>query len=254
MRSLSLHAYVLHSYDWSDSSLVLDVFTREQGRLAVVAKGAKRPTSQLRAVLLPMQALQIQLTRPKGAEPVEVHTLRTAEWTASHPMPRGAALLAAYYLNELLMRLLPRAEPFAGLFEPYAHAMAGLSLAPEAPDAWLRAFELTLLRELGFLPDLTEDSLRQTGLQAERLYALSPELGLVPAGDVAGLSGASWLELAFTLSQSLPELARSAAVARERVALKAVLRRLLNYHLGHQALRSRSVLHQTHDLLALARS
>ena len=254
-RAQALSAYVLHSYDWSDSSLVLDLFTREQGRLAVVAKGAKRPTSQLRAVLLPMQALQIQLTRPKSAEPVEVHTLRTAEWTASHPMPRGAALLAAYYLNELLMRLLPRAEPFAGLFEPYAHAMAGLSLAPEAPDAWLRAFELTLLRELGFLPDLTEDSLRQTGLQAERLYALSPELGLVPAGDAAGLSGASWLQLASDLElRACPSWRAAPPWPASASALKAVLRRLLNYHLGHQALRSRSVLHQAHDLLALARS
>jgi DNA repair protein RecO (recombination protein O) len=244
------HAFVLHSYDWSDSSLVLDLLTREQGRIAVIAKGAKRPTSQLRAVLLPMQRLHIQLTRTKGPEPVEVHTLRQAEWMASHPLPRGAALLAGYYLNELLMRLLPRAEPHAGVFEPYATAIAGLALSPDAPETWLRAFELVLLQELGWLPDLLHDSLRQQPLRPGHTYSLSPELGLVPAPDAQGLVAGSWSSLAAALPDGIPALARVVAGLADRSALKPVLRGVLHYHLGHQTLRSRQVLHQAHDLLA----
>src|SRR6188474_1838634 len=90
-------AYVLHRYDWSESSLILDVFTREQGRVAVIAKGAKRPYSQLRSVLLPFQRLQLSLGRPPkddaSAEQVsEVQTLRAAEWGGGAAMLTGAAL------------------------------------------------------------------------------------------------------------------------------------------------------------------
>ncbi len=246
-RSGAFSAYVLHSYDWSDSSLVLDLFTREQGRLAVVAKGAKRPTSQLRAVLLPMQRLQVQFTRGKGQEPVEVQTLRSAEWLGGHPLPQGPALLAGYYLNELLMRLLPRAQPHAGLFEPYAAAVAGLALNAESTETWLRAFELVLLQELGWLPDLAQDSLQQGELRAGRQYGLSPELGLVSAAD--GLGAAAWQALAAALPEGVPGLVRCLAGLAERAALKPVLRGVLQYHLGHQPLRSRQVLHQAHDLL-----
>lgn len=244
-------AYVLHSYDWSDSSLVLDLFTREQGRLAVIAKGAKRPTSQLRAVLLPMQRLQVQFTRSKGAETGDVQTLRSAEWLGGHPLPQGGALLAAYYLNELLMRLLPRGEPQVGLFDPYGEAIAGLALHPEAAETWLRAFELVLLQQLGWLPELGQDSLQQQGLRAGRTYGLSPELGLVESTE--GLSAAGWQGLAAALPGGVPTLARCLSDLAERGALKTVLRGVLQYHLGHQTLRSRQVMHQTHDLLPSAR-
>lgn len=247
----TLFGFVLHSYDWSDSSLVLDLFTREQGRLAVIAKGAKRPTSQLRAVLLPMQRLHIQLTRTKGNEPVEVHTLRSAEWLASHPLPKGGALLAGYYLNELLMKLLPRGEAHPRLFEQYAAAVAGLALNPELPELWLRAFELALLEDLGWLPDLRVDSLQQQALKSERGYSLSPELGLVPAaGDTPALGAASWLKLADAMEEGVPGLVAAIATLPERSQLKPLLRGVLHYHLGHQALRSRAVMHQAHDLLA----
>lgn len=247
----ALVAFVLHSYDWSDSSLVLDLFTREQGRLAVIAKGAKRPTSQLRAVLLPMQRLHIQLTRTKGNEPVEVHTLRSAEWSASHPMPKDGALLAGYYLNELLMKLLPRGEAHPRLFEQYAAALAGLALNPESPELWLRACEFALLEDLGWLPDLSVDSLQQQALKDARSYSLSPELGLVPAaGDSAALGAAAWRTLADAIGEGVPGLVAAIATLPERALLKPLLRGVLHYHLGYQALRSRAVLHQAYDLIS----
>ena len=100
-----LAAYVLHQYDWSESSLILEVFTRHYGRIALVAKGAKRPSSSFRPVLLPLQELQVSF----GGD-AEIKTLRSAEWVGGHVMPTGAALLSGLYLNELLMRLLPREE------------------------------------------------------------------------------------------------------------------------------------------------
>src|SRR5690349_5432836 len=102
-------AYMLHRYDWSETSLILDLFTREQGRIAVAAKGAKRPYSQLRSVLLPFQRLNVTLGKTASTEDAaEVQTLRQAEWAGGSPMLSGAALFSGFYLNELLMKLLAR--------------------------------------------------------------------------------------------------------------------------------------------------
>ena len=107
-------AYVLHRYDWSESSLILEVFTRHHGRTALVAKGAKRPTSNFRPVLLPLQPLQVVYTLSVDGD-AGIHTLKGADWVGGHVMPVGDALLSGYYLNELLMRLLARDDPPSGL-------------------------------------------------------------------------------------------------------------------------------------------
>ena len=98
-------AFVLHSYDWSESSLILEVFTRHRGRVALAAKGVKRPTSNFRPVLLPLQPLSLSYSLG-GEGNGEIHTLKGAEWVGGHVMPQGDALLSGLYLNELLMRLL----------------------------------------------------------------------------------------------------------------------------------------------------
>jgi len=117
----SLSAFVLHHYDWSESSLILVLFTREHGRLAVAAKGAKRPHSQLRAVLLPFQRIAVSLGRSAGGESAEIQNLRAAEWAGgSAPPLAGAALFSGFYLNELLMKLLARHDPHPALFDAYA--------------------------------------------------------------------------------------------------------------------------------------
>src|SRR5574343_1802232 len=115
-------ALVLHRHDWSESSLVLEVFTRHRGRVALVAKGAKKPSSNFRPVLLPMQPLR--LTFPAEGE---IRTLTEADWVGTHVMPTGDALLSGYYLNELLIRLLARDDPHPGLFDDYASAMQVLA-------------------------------------------------------------------------------------------------------------------------------
>ena len=126
--SAPLEAYVLHHYDWSESSLILDLYTRELGRVAVAAKGAKRPHSQLRAVLLPFQRLHVTLGRIAPADDApEVQTLRGAEWAGGQPMLSGAALFSGFYVNELLLRLLARHDPHPALFDAYAATLAALA-------------------------------------------------------------------------------------------------------------------------------
>jgi len=178
----TLSAYVLHQYDWSESSLILDLFTRERGRLAVAAKGAKRPYSQLRGVLLPFQRLQVSLGRGSDDAHAEVHTLRAVEWAGGAPMPAGGALFSGFYLNELLLRLLARQDPHAALFDAYAQVLPVLAGADEAQSqAALRAFELILLREIGLLPELNCVTQTLQPVRADAAYALRPEAGIVPA-------------------------------------------------------------------------
>ena len=82
-------AYVLHRYDWSETSLILEVFTRHHGRMALVAKGVKRPSSSFRPILLPLQPLHLAF----GGE-AEIKTLKAAEWQGGHVMPTGDALMS----------------------------------------------------------------------------------------------------------------------------------------------------------------
>ncbi len=240
-------AFVLHHYDWSESSQILDLFTREQGRLAVVAKGSKRPYSQLRAVLLPFQRLQVSLSKPaKSADgdAAEVVTLRGAEWAGGSTLPAGAALFTGYYLNELLLKLLARQDPHPQLFDAYAETLPELHATDEAQSqAALRAFELRLLHQLGLLPDLSVATLTQTAVQADRRYAISPEAGVInaPGGDTAQLDGAVLVQLQAALIHGSGAALRQACTPALQ-ALRAVLRSLLLYHLGGQPLRTRQLM------------
>jgi DNA repair protein RecO (recombination protein O) len=119
-------AYVLHHYDWSESSVIVEAFTRHYGRVALVARGAKKPSSNFRPVLLPMQALLLTWSGE-----AEVRALKGAEWGGGPVMPAGArggdALLAGYYANELLLRLLARDDPHPRLFDGYALLIGALA-------------------------------------------------------------------------------------------------------------------------------
>ena len=230
-----LAAYVLHRYDWSESSLIVDLFTRTQGRVAVVAKGAKKPHSNLRAVLLPFQRINVSLGRlPEGEGAGDIQTLRQAEWAGGPAMLTGAALFSGFYLNELLMKLLARHDPHPALFDAYAQTLPGL--------------ELTLLQEIGLLPDLGLATLTQQALQAQTLYALRPEAGVTEArADEAGLPGALLVGARAALANgSLEALQQTCALALP--AMKLQLRALLHYHLGSTPLRTREVMRDVQGL------
>lgn len=238
---------MLHRYDWSESSLVLEVFTRHHGRIALVARGAKRPSSNFRPVLLPLQPLRMSF-----AGEGEIRPLKEAEWVGGQVMPTGDALMSGYYLNELLMRLLARDDPHPQLFDAYAAAVGVLaSEHGEALQPALRAFELLLLRETGFLPALDQQTLAMAPLVPGETYSLVPEGGLVrtQAGDGrAGLEAVQWLDLQQALEQPAPFGPVMRAAADANTLLKPQLRALLHYHCGVQTLRTRQLMK---DLQAL---
>ena len=233
-------AYVLHRYDWSESSLILEVFTRHHGRIALVAKGAKKPSSNFRPILLPLQPLHLAY----GGD-TEIRTLKGAEWMGGHVMPTGDALMSGYYLNELLLNLLARDDPHPRLFDVYANVVQVIaSEHGEALQAALRTFELLLLRDIGLLPLLDAQTMTLGGLDEMARYSLVPEGGLRQANesDRASLSGAQWLELQRALTDTAPFTATLRACAEVMSELKPQLRNLLNYHCGVKTLRTRQVM------------
>jgi DNA repair protein RecO (recombination protein O) len=233
--------YVLHSYPWKETSLLLDVFSRRHGRLALVAKGAKRPTSALRAVLLGFQPCQASWSG-RG----EVRTLTRAEWVGGHAPLCGLPLLCGFYFNELLVRLLAREDAHEGLFDAYHHAVVALAQRPHALPAELepvlRQFEFALLRELGHLPQLHVEAATSQPVRPGALYRVDPEHGVAPssAADPAAVRG----EVLLALRDGLP-VQPDPALAR---AAKALMRSLLHYHLSGQTLRTRQLLIDLHKL------
>lgn len=232
-------AFVLHRYDWSETSLVLEVFTRHHGRIALVAKGVKRPTSQFRPVLLPLQPLQVSWTGD-----AEVRTLKSAQWQGGHVMPTGEALISGCYLNELLMRLLARDDPHESLFDHFTTAVQLLAEKSDAQQVILRAFELLLLRDVGLLPDLGQEANTLAALDPQALYALTPESGLRVAhsDDTYPLSGEQWLALQLAMGGPAPFIATLQACAGALQALRPQLRHMLHYHCGVRAFKTRQLM------------
>lgn len=251
--SRSSHAaYVLHGYDWSESSLILELFTRDHGRVAAVAKGAKRPYSQLRPVLMPFQRLLVTFGA-RRSDDAEVWLVRQAEWAGGEAWPGGAALLPGFYLNELLMRLLARHDPHPALFDLYACVLRAMG-DPSLLNPALRAFELALLRQLGHLPDLAHTTVDRQSVQADQAHRLHPEMGVVRLPElVAGEPGATGLPALpggslCAIEQALEGegegafAALMAACLPVQGELKAILRTLIHYHLGSQSLRTRQLM------------
>ena len=220
-------AYVLHSHPWRETSLVLDVFSRHYGRVALVAKGAKRPHSPLRPVLLGLQPLQLAWSG-RG----EVRTLTRAEWSGGVAPLAGTGLLCGFYFNELLLRLLAREDAHEALFDAYHAALRRLGAGGEAVEPLLRQFELELLRGLGHLPPLDRESDSGEPLQTQLRYRVDPQLGVLRADGAGWPSGAQLLAIE----------AGDWGVAGAARAAKSLMRELLHYHLGEQPLRTRQLL------------
>lgn len=157
-------SYLLHATAWKESSLIAQMFSRDHGVVTLVAKGAKRPYSALKPVLLHFQPLLLSWT---GVN--EVKTLTRAELGGIHALS-GKALMSAWYMNELLLRLLAREDPHPELFDQYKMALQALSQPEPRVISVLRQFEWRLLQEAGYgldeiMPDFAnnqhEPELRQ---------------------------------------------------------------------------------------------
>lgn len=227
-------AYLLHSYPYSETSLILDVFSRDHGRVPMLARGARRPRAALRGVLIGFQPLELGWF---GAG--EVKTLAKAEWLGGIPLLTGRCLLLGYYLNELLMKLLPREDGHPLLFDAYEAALTALSHgADDAPE--LRRFEQILLREIGYGLSLELDA-EGKAISAEGRYLYLVERGAVEArGDegVPSLAGKTLLDMA----------ADDYTDARTQAESKALMRQLIAHHLAGQSLQSRRVFIELQEL------
>ena len=220
-------AYVLHLHPYSETSLVVDVFTREHGRVPLLARGARRPRSAMRGLLMSFQPLELGWFG--GGE---VKTLAKAEWLGGMPLLGGRCLLLGYYLNELLLKMLPREDAHVALFEAYAAALRALAAgSDDAPE--LRRFEKTLLKELGY--GLTLDIDMATGRPVEQgvEYSYLVERGPVrrTATDEAPISGKTLLDMA----------ADDYSDPRTRLESRRLMRTLIAHHLGGKPLQSRRV-------------
>lgn len=233
-------AFVLHSYPWRETSLILELLTRDYGRMAVVARGAKRPTSQFRGLLSSFSPLAVSWSG-RG----DIKTLIRADWVGGLTPLRGDDLLNAFYLNELLVRLLARADPHEALFFAYAGALRDLSRQADKSDSAILGFELDLLREIGVAPDF-DFCVDGTPVLSHESYRLDPEQGVMKVsrmGNVgAVVSGATLLALARRdpLQLSIDPGAR------------AVLRQLIGYHLRGRPLNTHRIIADLHSVSSLS--
>jgi DNA repair protein RecO (recombination protein O) len=169
-------AWLLHHRPWSDTSRILDLFTREHGRVTLFAHGSRRPKSPLRAVLRPFVPILVSWSgRADGG------TLTAAEAGGAVATLAGARLLSGYYLNELLLRLLPKEDRHEPVFDAYGAAIEGLATGDE--QRALRAFERVLLEELGYGPDLSRDAASGGPVEVDRYYHFEPGRGVLAVRD-----------------------------------------------------------------------
>ena len=228
MRITAQPAIVLHARRWRETSLLVELFTRDHGRIGVIARGTNGPKRQpLRAALQPLQSIRLDYLQ-RG----ELATLVQAEATDSLPRLAGDGLLAALYLAELTLRLLPREDAAVSLFHRFGAALRTLAGPFDSASslAWiLRRYERDLLDALGYalLLDVDVDGIQ---IDPPARYTIDPEHG--PRRDRnAGqgrISGAALLALASD-TQPADELLRE-----QRIALRAVIA----FHLGARGLRS----------------
>ena len=229
-------AFLLHAHPYSETSLVLDVFSRDHGRLAVLARGARRPRSALRGVLMSFQPLELGWFG--GGE---VKTLAKAEWMGGLPLLTGKSLLLGYYLNELLLKLLAREDAHPVLYDAYAEALAALAQGA-TETAELRRFEKILLRELGYGLALDRVAGSEEAVVPNGVYEYQVERGVVVAENAVPprltFSGKTLLDLAADNFSDPRTLAES----------KLLMRQLMSYYLGQQTLQSRRVFMELQEL------
>jgi DNA repair protein RecO (recombination protein O) len=230
-------AFVLHNYPFRETSLVLEVFTRGLGRIALVARGARRPRSALRGVLLAFQPLLLS-----WAGKSELRTLHKAEWQGGLPQLRGSGLLCGFYVNELLLKLLPRDDPHEELYSSYELALRALAGGVDH-SAVLRSFERRLLKELGYALLLHCEAEGGNAIEPERRYDYVLERGPVAA---AGAAAENKLELAGRTLLDMERDDYSNPVTQQES--KALMRMLINHYLGDQVLHTRQLLRDLQQL------
>ena len=229
MRIQLTPAYLLHQRPYRESSALLEVFTETHGRVGLVARGVRSPKSRQRGELQPFRSLRLSWNA-RG----ELGTLTAVESDGPLPTFKGTALYSAFYLNELLLRLLARHDPHPGLYRAYQDGLQNIARGLELEPV-LRVFEKRLLQELGYELPLDYDIETGAPVQPQLYYDYQLESGPVMTGVEATqgfiFKGSSLL----ALSQ---ERLTTAEVLRDA---RRLMRAALNLYLGNKPLKSREL-------------
>ncbi|MDD4880584.1 MAG: DNA repair protein RecO [Gallionellaceae bacterium] len=218
-------AFVLHTWPWRETSLIVETLSRNHGRLALVARGARRPMSSIKSRLLAFQPLELSWFGKGG-----LRTLHAAEWQGGDLRLSGRALMCGFYLNELLLKLLPPDDPHERLYDRYAETLAELSSQAE-PEPILRRFELDLLSELGYAQTLSHLA-EGDEVRPDRRYGYVLDRGVVAAEGGPGYAGKTLLDMA----------AGDFSDPRTLAEGKLLMRTLINHYLSDKPLLTRQLL------------
>ena len=237
-------AFVLHSYAYRETSLIVETFTALHGRVALVARGAKRPQGAMRGLLNPFQALSLSWFG-RG----EMKTLKAVEHERIFPQLSGAALLSAFYMNELLLKLTHREDPHEELFAAYGSAVAALAGLPFGNNSIreiaivLRQFEVQLLRELGYALQLDEEADTHLPLDPAGAYVYQTERGPIRR-ERCDMSPHSNHEVGLQLSgKTLLDMAQNDyADPQTQTQAKQLMRKMINHLLGDKILHTRQLM------------
>lgn len=235
--------FVLHSYPFKETSVVAEVFTRNHGRVALIARGARRPASALRGLMQPFSPLLLSWFGK-----AELKTLHAAEWQGGLMAPQGRALMCGFYLNELLLRLLARGDPHEMLYDRYLATLEQLAGDACATDyeRILRRFEKNLLSEIGYGATFDVDADSGAPVQAQLRYVFQPERGALHALEGIKASGQPGCPVS---GQTLLDLAADRFERQSTlVEAKALMRTLINHTLGAKPLYTRQLLRELTEL------
>ncbi|MEE8249537.1 MAG: DNA repair protein RecO [Gammaproteobacteria bacterium] len=224
------YAYILHHRPYRNTSQLLDCLTRDHGLVTLVAQGSRRPKGGQRAVLQPFLPVLISWVR-RG----ELGRLTHVELRPPASELNGERLLAGFYMNELLLRLVARGDANAPVFSCYSRALADLATRASTSMV-LRLFELRLLEALGYGLNLHHDAETGEPICAERRYHFEPEHGARPEASSASDDDFYWGRALISLRDEKLEDDESLRAA------KRLLSRVLSVYLGERPLKTRSVL------------
>jgi DNA repair protein RecO (recombination protein O) len=225
--------YILHHRPFRETSQILDIVTRDYGKIALVARGSRGSRSRLAGVLRPFLPLKVSWVAKS-----DLGTLTGAEASGPPAGMRGDAMLSAFYVNELLLNFLHRHDPQAEIFELYAAVILGL-VGNENVAAQLRSFELEFLRLLGYAVDLDHVAGTRDALHAKQNYEYRMEQGAVAVDREEGglVFPGAVLSAISERRFGQPDILRAA---------NRLLREIVNFHLGGKELKSRKVLLELH--------
>ncbi len=230
--------FVLHTIPFKETSVVAEVLTRHHGRVALIARGARRPASALRGLMQPFTPLLLSWFGKS-----ELKTLHGAEWNGGLVAPQGHALMCGFYLNELLLRLLARSDPHEALFDAYQRTLVALAKVHTAAafETILRRFEKSLLAEIGYAATFDVEAGSGNPVQSGRRYVFQPERGPWPMSEAregVEVSGKTLIDLAAGRFDDSVTLAEA----------KPLMRALINHYLGDKPLYTRKLLRELTEL------